>query len=68
MPGDSIMKSVEHLHALKSDILEIFMTLEVSEHEQRKRKAAIRYLKARRGIEQHEEKRRLEEDIAELSE
>lgn len=62
------MKDIENLHTLKSEILDIFMHLEVDEHEQRKRKAAVRYLKARRGIEQREEIRRLEEDIAELPE
>ncbi|OLO02980.1 MULTISPECIES: hypothetical protein [Salinicola] len=62
------MPTIEHLHSLKSEILDIFMTLEVSEHEQRKRKAAVRYLKARRGIEQRREKRQLAEEIAELPE
>ncbi|WP_251975856.1 PA3496 family putative envelope integrity protein [Salinicola avicenniae] len=62
------MKDIENLHTLKSEILDIFMNMEVDEHEQRKRKAAVRYLKARRGIEQREEKRRLAEDIAELPE
>ncbi|GHB13791.1 PA3496 family putative envelope integrity protein [Salinicola rhizosphaerae] len=60
------MKDIENLHTLKSEILDIFMHIEVDEHEQRKRKAAVRYLKARRGIERREEKRRLAEDIAEL--
>lgn len=60
------MKDVEHLHTLKSEILNIFMTMEVAEHEQRKQKAAVRYLKARRGIEQRQEKRQLAEEIAEL--
>ena len=62
------MKTIEHLHTLKSEIIDIFMTLEVSEHEQRKRRAAVRYLKARRGIEQRQEKRQLAEEIAELPE
>lgn len=62
------MKNIENLHTLKSEILDIFMHLEVDEHEQRKRRAAVRYLKARRGIEQREEIRRLQEDIAELPE
>jgi len=62
------MNTIEHLHTLKSEILDIFMTLEVSEHEQRKRRAAVRYLKARRGIEQRQEKRQLAEEIAELPE
>ncbi|WP_110650788.1 PA3496 family putative envelope integrity protein [Salinicola peritrichatus] len=62
------MKDIENLHTLKSEILDIFMHLEVDEHEQRKRRAAVRYLKARRGIEQREEIRRLQEDIAELPE
>ncbi|MGM8851279.1 PA3496 family putative envelope integrity protein [Salinicola sp. V024] len=62
------MTTVEHLHTLKSEIIDIFMTLEVSEHEQRKRRAAVRYLKARRGIEQRQEKRQLAEEIAELPE
>ncbi|KAA0018771.1 hypothetical protein F0A16_09730 [Salinicola corii] len=62
------MKDIEHLHTLKSEILDIFMTLEVSEHERRKRRAAVRYLKARRGIEQRQEKRQLAEEIAELPE
>ncbi|WP_110654366.1 PA3496 family putative envelope integrity protein [Salinicola halimionae] len=62
------MTTVEHLHTLKSEIIDIFMTLEVSEHEQRKRRAAVRYLKARRGIEQRQEKRQLAEEIAEMPE
>ncbi|KFF48806.1 MULTISPECIES: PA3496 family putative envelope integrity protein [Salinicola] len=60
------MKDIENLHALKSEIFDIFMHLEVDEHEQRKRRAAVRYLKARRGIEQRAERRRLQQHIAEL--
>jgi hypothetical protein len=66
--GESIMRNVERLTSLKSELLDIFMSMEVVEHEQRSRTAAQRNLRARRGIELHEEFKQLTRDIAELPE
>ncbi|MBB3329843.1 hypothetical protein BDK63_000683 [Halomonas campaniensis] len=62
------MRNVERLTSLKSELLDIFMSMEVVEHEHRSRTAAQRNLRARRGIELHEEFKRLSRDIAELPE
>lgn len=62
------MRNVERLTSLKSELLDIFMSMEVVEHEQRSRTAAQRNLRARRGIELHEEFKRLSRDIAQLPE
>ncbi|MDN3555915.1 PA3496 family putative envelope integrity protein [Halomonas maura] len=62
------MRNVERLTSVKSELLDIFMSMEVAEHEQRSRTAAQRNLRARRGIELHEEFKRLSQDIAELPE
>ncbi|CBV44312.1 PA3496 family putative envelope integrity protein [Halomonas elongata] len=62
------MRKAERLTSVKSELLDIFMSMEVSEHEQRSRTAAQRNLRARRGIELHEEFKRLSQDIAELPE
>ncbi len=56
--------ATQQLGAVKRELLDIFMNLEVADHESRKRTAAIRYLRARRGIEMHNEIKRLERDIA----
>ncbi|WP_280547252.1 MULTISPECIES: hypothetical protein [unclassified Halomonas] len=60
------MRNVERLSSLKSELLDIFMSMEVVEHEQRSRTAAQRNLRARRGIELHKEFKRLTRDIAPL--
>ncbi|MCK2045936.1 MULTISPECIES: PA3496 family putative envelope integrity protein [Chromohalobacter] len=57
------MRDAAHLQSLKSELLDIHMSLEMLEHEQRKKNAATRYLRARRGIELHQEFKRLERDI-----
>ena len=57
------MRDAEHLQSLKSELLDIHMSLEMLEHEQRKKSAATRYLRARRGIELHQEFKRLERNI-----
>ncbi|MFP4138807.1 MAG: PA3496 family putative envelope integrity protein [Halomonas sp.] len=62
------MQKSERLTSLKSELLDIFMSMKVQEHEQRTRTAAQRHLRARRGIELHREFRRLSRDIAELPE
>ncbi|MDR5866517.1 PA3496 family putative envelope integrity protein [Halomonas koreensis] len=62
------MRNVERLTSVKSELLDIFMSMEVAEHEQRTRSAAQRNLRARRGIELHEEFKRLSQDIADLPE
>ena len=62
------MRNVERLTSLKSELLDIFMSMQVAEHEQRSRTAAQRNLRARRGIELHNEFKRLSRDIAELPE
>ncbi|MCL7941478.1 hypothetical protein M8009_14395 [Halomonas sp. ATCH28] len=60
------MRNVERISSLKSELLDIFMSMEVVEHEQRSRTAAQRNLRARRGIELHNEFKRLTRDIAPL--
>ncbi|MDT8879116.1 hypothetical protein RSO68_06510 [Halomonas saccharevitans] len=60
------MRNVERLSSLKSELLDIFMGMEVVEHEQRSRSAAQRNLRARRGIELHNEFKRLSQEIAPL--
>lgn len=62
------MHKTEQLTSLKSQLLDIFMSMEVQEHEQRSRTAAQRHLRARRGIELHGEFKQLTRDIAELPE
>lgn len=62
------MRNAEQLTSVKRELLDIFMTLGVAEHEQRKKSAAIRYLRARRGIEMHQEVKRLERDISDFAE
>ncbi len=60
------MRNAEQLTSVKRELLDIFMSLEVAEHEARKKTAAVRYLRARRGIEMHNEIKRLERDISDL--
>lgn len=62
------MRNVERISSLKSELLDIFMGMEVMEHEQRSRSAAQRNLRARRGIELHKEFKQLYRDIAPLPE
>jgi hypothetical protein len=61
------MRNVERVTSVKSELLDIFMSMEVAEHEQRSRTAAQRNLRARRGIELHNEFKQLERDIADLA-
>ena len=61
------MRNAEPLASVKHELLDIFMSLQVAEHEARKKNAAVRHLRARRGIERHNEIKRLEKDIADLS-
>ncbi|WP_447554660.1 PA3496 family putative envelope integrity protein [Vreelandella sp. EE22] len=61
------MKNVERMTSVKSELLDIFMGMEVAEHIKRQRSAAQRSLKARRGIELHREFQKLSRDIAPLS-
>lgn len=58
------MRNAEQLTFVKRQLLDIFMGLEVTEHEARQKIAAVRYLRARRGIEIHAEIKRLERDVA----
>ncbi|MBF7053635.1 MULTISPECIES: PA3496 family putative envelope integrity protein [Halomonas] len=62
------MHKTERLTSLKSELLDIFMSMEVHEHEERTRTAAQRHLRARRGIELHSEFKQLAREIAELPE
>ena len=62
------MRNVERLSSVKSELLDIFMSMEVAEHQQRQKSAALRNLRARRGIELHKEFKRLEQDLADLEE
>lgn len=60
------MKNVARMTSVKSELLDIFMSMEVDEHAQRQRSAAQRSLRARRGIELHREFQQLSRDIAPL--
>ena len=60
------MRNVERMTSVKSELLDIFMSMEVDEHAQRRRSAAQRSLRARRGIELHREFQKLSRDIAPL--
>ncbi|WP_017429225.1 PA3496 family putative envelope integrity protein [Vreelandella jeotgali] len=60
------MRNVERVTSVKTQLLDIFMDMEVSEHETRRRELARRHLRARRGIELHREWRTLTKNIAEL--
>ncbi len=62
------MRNVERITSVKSELLDIFMSMEVVEHVQRQRSAAQRNLRARRGIELHREFQKLARDIAPLPE
>ncbi|MFD2191800.1 PA3496 family putative envelope integrity protein [Pistricoccus aurantiacus] len=61
------MRNVEQLSSVKSELLDIFMGLEAIEHQQRRKTAATRHLRARRGIELHKEFKTLERDIADYA-
>ncbi|WP_163557915.1 hypothetical protein [Halomonas sp. NO4] len=60
------MRNVERVTSVKSQLLDIYMSMEVAEHQHRSRSAAQRNLRARRGIELHQEFKQLERDIADL--
>ncbi|MGO2132764.1 MAG: PA3496 family putative envelope integrity protein [Halomonas sp.] len=60
------MRNVERLTSLKSELLNIFMDMEVNEHKQRARNAVQRSLRARRGIEFYQETKRLSEHLIEF--
>lgn len=60
------MRKAEQLTSVKRELLDIFMAMQVAEYESNKKTAAIRYLRARRGIEVHNEIKRLEHAIADL--
>ena len=60
------MNRVERVTSVKNELLDIFMGINVAEHEKRSRSAAQRNLRARRGIELHNEFKQLEREIAGL--
>lgn len=62
------MRNVERVTSVKSELLDIFMSMEVNEHTQRMRACAQRNLRARRGIELHREFQKLSQEIADLPE
>ncbi len=57
--------TVDHgkVDQVKDEIFDIFMSIEVEEHEERKKSEALKQLEARRGIEKHFEKKRLVEEL-----
>lgn len=55
------------LDQVKDEIFDIFMSIEVEEHQQRKKSEALKQLEARRGIEKHFEKKRLVEELDDYS-
>lgn len=57
------MRNNQSLDQVKNQIFDIFMSMEVEEHEQRKKNEALKQLEARRGIEKHFEKKKLVEEI-----
>ncbi|MDX1320451.1 MAG: hypothetical protein R3207_09755 [Oceanospirillum sp.] len=61
--------TVDHANVdqVKDEIYDIFMSIEVEEHEQRKKSEALKQLEARRGIEKHFEKKRLVEELDDYS-
>lgn len=61
------MRKVERITSVKNELLDIFMSINVAEHEKRSRSAAQRNLRARRGIELHNEFKQLERNIADLN-
>ncbi|MGQ4877879.1 PA3496 family putative envelope integrity protein [Billgrantia sp. LNSP4103-1] len=61
------MRKVERITSVKNELLDIFMSINVDEHEKRSRSAAQRNLRARRGIELHNEFKQLERNIADLN-
>lgn len=58
-----MMQKDEQLSSIKTQLLDIFMSVEAERHQQKAKKAATRYYQARRGIELHREQRRLERHI-----
>ncbi|MCM2973186.1 MULTISPECIES: PA3496 family putative envelope integrity protein [Larsenimonas] len=62
------MHKGEQLATIKAELLDIYMALEAEQHEKRKQTAEMRYVKARKGIEQHREERRLERDLKDINE
>lgn len=62
------MRNVERVTSVKSELLDIFMSMSVDEHTQRQRACAKRSLRARRGIELHREFQQLSQQIADLPE
>ena len=58
---------VNNVDQVKDEIYDIFMSIEVEEHEQRKKSEALKQLEARRGIEKHFEKKRLVEELDDYS-
>ncbi|AOM00007.1 hypothetical protein FBG13_14900 [Cobetia marina] len=60
------MRNSEQVDTLKNELLDIFMTLGADEHQARKKQSAVRHLRARRGIEMHNEIKRLSEDLSDI--
>ncbi|WP_311946352.1 PA3496 family putative envelope integrity protein [Halomonas piscis] len=61
------MRNVERVTSVRAQLLDIFMDMEVDAHETRRRNSARRHLRARRGIEMHQEVRTLARQIADLA-
>ncbi|NOG32566.1 hypothetical protein OR573_16180 [Halomonas sp. CH40] len=62
------MRNIERVTSVKSELLDIFMSMQVNEHAERQRVSAQRSLRARRGIELHREFQKLTQEIADLPE
>ena len=60
------MRNSEQVDTLKKELLDIFMTLGGDGHQARKKQSAVRHLRARRGIELHNEIKRLSEDLSDI--
>ena len=62
------MRNIERVTSVKSELLDIFMSMQVNEHAERQRVSAQRSLRARRGIELHREFQQLTQEIEDLAE
>jgi hypothetical protein len=62
------MRNIERVTSVKSELLDIFMSMQVNEHVERQRVSAQRSLRARRGIELHREFQQLTQEIEDLPE
>ena len=61
------MKNDPSTEQVKEQIFDIFMNIEVEQHQERKKSEALKHLEARRGIEKHFEEKRLIKSLDDYS-